>query len=74
MVRNLAKHGVAARSREVDAAGRAIGDVLRDLVSDEGYDLVVMGAYGHSRLRDFILGGATKSLLAESPVALFMSH
>jgi nucleotide-binding universal stress UspA family protein len=74
IVRNLGRHGVTARSREVDAAGRAIGDVLRDLVSDEGHDLVVMGAYGHSRLRDFILGGATKSLLAESPVPLFMSH
>lgn len=74
VVRNLAKHGVAARSREIDAAGRAIGDVLRDLVADDGYDLIVMGAYGHSRLRDFVMGGATKSLLAEPPVALFMSH
>ena len=74
VVRYLTRHGVTSRSREVDAAGRAIGDVLRDLVAEEGHDLVVMGAYGHSRLRDFILGGATKSLLAASPGALFMSH
>lgn len=74
VVRNLGMHGVTARSREVDAAGRAIGDVLRDLVAEDGYDLVVMGAFGHSRLRDFVLGGATKSLLARSPVPLFMSH
>jgi nucleotide-binding universal stress UspA family protein len=72
--RNLERHGVSARVREVDAAGRDIGEVLRDLAVEDGYDLIVMGAYGHSRLRDFILGGATKSLLSHSPVPLFMSH
>jgi nucleotide-binding universal stress UspA family protein len=37
-------------------------------------DLMVMGAYGHSRLREFILGGATKSMLRRPPTALFLSH
>jgi nucleotide-binding universal stress UspA family protein len=37
-------------------------------------DLLVMGAYGHSRLREFVLGGATKSMLTRPPSPIFMSH
>jgi nucleotide-binding universal stress UspA family protein len=74
LTRHLARHGVRSDWREVDARGRDIGDVLRAVIAEHQCDLLVMGAYGHSRVRDFILGGATKSLLADAPVALFVSH
>jgi nucleotide-binding universal stress UspA family protein len=74
LARHLAKHGVDPDFREVDSQGRPIGDVLRATIAQQQCDLVVMGAFGHSRIRDFILGGATKSLLADAPVPLFVSH
>jgi nucleotide-binding universal stress UspA family protein len=74
LTRHLAKHGVDANYFEIDAKGSTIGDVLRATVAEHGGDLLVMGAYGHSRIRDFILGGATKSMFADTPVPLFLSH
>jgi nucleotide-binding universal stress UspA family protein len=74
LTRHLAKHGVDSNYREVDAQGFSIGDVLRATIAEHQCDLLVMGAYGHSRMRDFILGGATKSMLADAPVSLFLSH
>jgi nucleotide-binding universal stress UspA family protein len=58
----------------VDAGGRSIGDAIESYVASRNGDLLVMGAYGHSRLREFILGGATKSALARPPVPIFFSH
>jgi nucleotide-binding universal stress UspA family protein len=56
------------------AAGRSIGQVLEDYASARELDLLVMGAYGHSRMREFILGGATKSILTNPPVPVLLSH
>lgn len=72
--RHLALHGLSVVVDEVDAKGRTIGEVLREQVEIHEIDLVVMGAYGRSRLREFILGGATKSMLTHPPTALFLSH
>lgn len=47
----------------VDAHDRSIGDVLTDHASSQKIDLLVTGAYGHSRIRDLVLGGATKGML-----------
>jgi nucleotide-binding universal stress UspA family protein len=58
----------------VDAAGRGIGAVLESYVTSNNADLLVMGAYGHTRLRDFILGGATKSMLSKPLLPIFLSH
>jgi nucleotide-binding universal stress UspA family protein len=71
---HLNMHGVRLTLDIVEADGREIGDLLADYVRDQSPDLLVMGAYGHSRLRDFVLGGATKSMLREPPVPLFLSH
>jgi nucleotide-binding universal stress UspA family protein len=71
---HLAHHGVDIVLDVVDAAGRGIGDVLAAHVTSRTADLLVMGAYGHSRMRDFILGGATRSLLARPPLPIFLSH
>jgi nucleotide-binding universal stress UspA family protein len=72
--RHLARHGVEAALESVDAAGRGIGQALESFVRAHGADLLVMGAYGHSRVREFVLGGATKSILARPPVPTLLSH
>jgi nucleotide-binding universal stress UspA family protein len=74
LAKHLTRHGVEVVLDTVDAAGRGIGDVLRSCVASRNGDLLVMGAYGHSRVRDFILGGATKSMIAEPPLPIFLSH
>jgi nucleotide-binding universal stress UspA family protein len=74
MVRHLALQDVAILVDEVDAAGKAIGDVLREQVAIHCSDLLVMGAYGRSRIREFLLGGATKAMLTHPPTALLLSH
>ena len=51
-----------------------ISDVLRRHASEIGADMIVMGAYGHSRFREAILGGATRNMLEEAHVPVFMSH
>jgi len=73
-VRHLKAHGVNAVVDEVDAAGRRIGQVLEDYTSECGSDLLVMGAYGHSRLREFVLGGATEHMMHDPKVPLLLSH
>lgn len=74
LARHLAKHDVEVTLDTVDAAGRSTGDALDSYVASREADLLVMGAYGHSRIRDFILGGATKSMLARPPLPIFLSH
>jgi nucleotide-binding universal stress UspA family protein len=74
LAKHLKLHGVDIALDMVDAQGRSIGDVLEAYVELHNADLLVMGAYGHSRVRDFILGGATKSMLSKPPVPVFLSH
>jgi nucleotide-binding universal stress UspA family protein len=72
--KNLSRHGIDVVLDGVDAQGRPIGAVLEAYVASHGVDLLVMGAYGHSRLREFVLGGATKSLLSKPPLPILFSH
>ena len=74
LARHLAVHGVDVILEEEDAAGRAIGDVLDAYSRERELDLLVMGAYGHSRAREFILGGATRSLLRIPPLPVLLAH
>lgn len=74
LVRHLACHGVVALLEEEPAAGRLIGEVLAAYAATRRLDLLVMGAYGHSRARDFILGGATKTIVANPPLPVLLSH
>jgi nucleotide-binding universal stress UspA family protein len=73
-VRHLECYGVAARSLEIDAAGTKIGAALDAMVAEVKPDLVVMGAYGHSRLREFALGGATQHMLNRPKAAVLLAH
>jgi len=74
LAKNLARHGVEIVLDEVDAAGRSVGAVLEACIAERKADLLVMGAYGHSRVREFVLGGATKAMLARPPVPILLSH
>lgn len=74
LARHLACHGVEAIVETESAEGRPIGEVLQAYAGSRGLDLLVMGAYGHSRMRDFVLGGATKSIVAAPPMPVFLSH
>jgi nucleotide-binding universal stress UspA family protein len=70
----LARHGANASVIELAAKGRPVADVIAAQVQMSAADLLVMGAYGHSRLREFLFGGVTRSLLEAMPVATFMSR
>jgi nucleotide-binding universal stress UspA family protein len=74
VARHLAAHEVNAVVDEVDADGRRIGLVLQDYLARRRPDLLVMGAYGRSRAREFILGGATEHMLHEPGAPLLLSH
>jgi nucleotide-binding universal stress UspA family protein len=74
LARHLSRHGIDGVAETIDAAGRDVGSVLEAYVGSHGADLLVMGAFGHSRLREFVLGGATRSMLAHPPVPILMSH
>lgn len=72
--RHLARHGIAAEARGTEAAGLAEGDALLNAAADLGADLLVVGAYGHSRLREIVLGGVTRTLLDRMTVPVLFSH
>jgi nucleotide-binding universal stress UspA family protein len=70
----LARHGVKAQIERTVSARMPVGEVLLSRVADLGADLIVMGAYGHSRAREVLLGGATRSVLPSMTVPVLMSH
>lgn len=73
-VDHLARHGLTAEAVEVSADSAPIGDVLRRYMQDSGADLLVMGGFGHGRIHEFILGGATVSVLDDPAHPILMSH
>jgi nucleotide-binding universal stress UspA family protein len=73
-VRHLRTHGANAVVDEVDASERRIGLVLEDYIRRHGADILVMGAYGRARVREFILGGATEYMLHAPKTPLLLSH
>jgi len=74
LAKNLSRHGIDIILDKVDAKGRPIGNVLEAYVASNAADMLVMGAYGHSRLREFVMGGATRSLLSKPPTPVLFSH
>lgn len=74
LAKNLARHGIDVVLDKVDAKDKAIGDVLEAYVAAQRADVLVMGAYGHARWREFILGGATRNLLSKPPLPILFSH
>ena len=72
--RYLSRHGIEAILEQTHAWGRTIGTALETYIADHHANLLVMGAYGHSRIRQIVLGGATKSMLSRPPLSIFFSH
>ncbi len=70
----LARHGVRAEISVIAATLPRTADVLARHCEDQQADLLVMGAYGHSRFREAIMGGATRDMLEAANIPVFMSH
>ena len=71
---HLARHNINTEGDQVFAKDISVGDILLSRAPDQGIDLLVMGAYGHTRLREAILGGVTKHMLEHMTIPVLMSH
>ena len=70
----LVRHGVKAEVSVLARTLPRVSEVLARQARDVDADLLVMGAYGHSRFRDFFLGGATTTMTANPTLPVFLSH
>ncbi len=70
----LSRHGVSCEIDVLSKTMPRVSDILNRHVTDIDADMLVMGAYGHSRLREAILGGATRNMLEQAKVPVFMAH
>jgi nucleotide-binding universal stress UspA family protein len=70
----LTRHGIKTVAERVRPPDASVTDALLRLVHDENIDLLVAGAYGHSRLGEWAFGGVTRALLTQSPVCCLFSH
>ncbi len=71
---HLARHGLRPEAKTIPGAGSDAGNLLLSHAADVGANLIVMGAYGHSRLRETVLGGMTRHMLLHMTVPVLMSH
>jgi nucleotide-binding universal stress UspA family protein len=74
LVRHLARHGAKAEARRAVARHLGAGDSLLNHAANLGADLLVVGAYSHSRLRELVLGGVTRTLLRQMTLPVLMAH
>jgi nucleotide-binding universal stress UspA family protein len=74
LVAHLRRHEVKAELRQIASGGTSIGHALLAQAREESADLLVMGGYGHSRLREMMLGGTTRSILEHMTVPVLFSH
>ncbi|SDX49701.1 Universal stress protein family protein [Ruegeria halocynthiae] len=70
----LARHGVKCEIDVLSKTMTRVSDILNRHAADTEADMIVMGAYGHSRFREAILGGATRNMLEQSEVPVFLAH
>ena len=74
MGEHLARHGLNVEVKRLASPDVDIADTILSYAADSAADLIVMGGYGHSRLRKFVLGGTTRGILAAMTVPTLMSH
>lgn len=74
ILHHLSRYGAKAESRSLPAADLTVADAVLSYAADSGANFIVMGGYGHSRMREFILGGMTRDVLASMTVPILMSH
>ncbi len=71
---HLARHGLNVEVKRTVLGDIDVADVILSHAADAGSDFIVMGGYGHSRLREFVLGGVTRSILQSMTAPVLMSH
>jgi nucleotide-binding universal stress UspA family protein len=71
---HLERHGVKAAPERVIVSNSSVGDALLNRACEEGFDLVVMGAYAHTPQGKLALGSVAKHLLKQMTVPVLMSH
>ncbi|WP_374650896.1 universal stress protein [Dongia sp.] len=74
LVERLVVRGIEARTKRIHPAQELTPSALHALIVEGKYGLVVMGGYGHSRLRELVLGGLTRHMLAEAKVPILLAH
>jgi nucleotide-binding universal stress UspA family protein len=74
MAKHLARHDVKVRIETVSAADIDVTNAIQSYVADNSATLIVMGGYGHAKLREVVLGGVTRDMLKSMTVPVFMSH
>lgn len=70
----LGRHGIVTTVHRLPKEGREVADIIRRTAVDLAADLVVMGGFGHSRLRQRIFGGTTTAIIRDTPVPVLMAH
>ncbi|MDO8978997.1 MAG: universal stress protein [Afipia sp.] len=74
IARHLEHHGIKAEVKTISGSHIDVTDSILSHAADCSADMIVMGGYGHSRLREYVLGGATRGILSTMTVPVFMSH
>jgi nucleotide-binding universal stress UspA family protein len=74
IARHLARHGLAVDVKRIVASDTDVTNTILSHAADSSTDFIVMGGYGHSRLREWVLGGATRGILQSMTVPVLMSH
>jgi len=74
IARHLARHGAQVEVRRLSSGGKDVGSLLLSQAAGFGADLLVMGAYGHSHLREWMFGGVTRTVLYEAGLPVLMSR
>jgi nucleotide-binding universal stress UspA family protein len=74
IAQHLARHGFKVELKPIVAKDTDVASTILSYAADSSADLIVMGGYGHSRLREFVLGGATRGMLEAMTVPTLMAH
>jgi nucleotide-binding universal stress UspA family protein len=74
IAQHLARHKLKVDFKRIVAKDQDVASIILSTAADLGSDMIVMGGYGHSRLREFVLGGATRGILAAMTIPVLMSH
>lgn len=74
LARHLERHGIRAGVERIGQGGVGVGEALLDHAADVSADVMVIGAYSHSRVREILLGGVTRTILRQMTLPVLMSH
>ncbi|WP_299618671.1 universal stress protein [Pelagibius sp.] len=74
VVQYLARHGVTAEARNAEEGKEDVGEALLSYAAAHDCDMMVMGAYGHSRLREMLIGGVTRHVVGNTEIPVLMAH